>query len=627
MSYIAEKRENKELNGIELYFAVYPLDGTKQNLKKYGFRWNRKKACWYAKQNLDTLNFASICAETTTAEYEEIASRTGETVKTTGKTTEKTAKAEKKPDTINLDNLGVKPEGFSLHGAELAAFIRADLKKRGVSGVTVRARSVTYSTGITVTIRATANEIASVEEMKKRYTYSYFACETNRGFYNGGNWVYNFHELTDEQKQEEYNKYIRYQLQSVDCFSTHWNDRDNCPELTTTFYNKCLAVFRIANQWNYDNSDSMTDYFDVGYYLDIDIKKPENFQPRENMTDEEKTAYKAEKEAEEAERAATIAKYEQEQKEADERRKAYEAQRKIDRELIKDNITVEDLTEEKQLYITDLVGGIGKESNLKELEKEIAENPHYSEALITRKVVFGTEEAYNVFTKYLIDDFDFIKGKGGTASEDVRLEGVENVFCKMNEGQRRTVKMYMNDCVAIYLNNDLMLVSNPEGYSYSRYTYKPTKSTIYTNAAQETEKQRKESETKTPFYFPESVEKQSDNIREGQKITVYQTDGWNLCNVYGGFGAVLSVELGTWAQYKGVYITLIRGGKGHKVFIRDNKKCLIYDGILPPLPDSLTKRHIDDHMSELLQADEIFPAILDYYSKQGKKPILDTIQR
>lgn len=43
--YIAEKKNNEELNGVELYFCVYPLSGTKETLKKYGFRWNRKKAC------------------------------------------------------------------------------------------------------------------------------------------------------------------------------------------------------------------------------------------------------------------------------------------------------------------------------------------------------------------------------------------------------------------------------------------------------------------------------------------------------------------------------------------------------------------------------------------------------
>ena len=503
-NYIATKELNKELNGVEIYFSVYPLAGTKETLKKYGFRWNRKKACWYAKQSEDTLYIANVCAETTLAEYKNIAKQTGEEV-----TEIKTAKAEKKApkkeetkqDIINLEGLGEnKPH---LYGAELAAAIREDLKKRGVTGVTVRADKVTHDTGITVTIKATENDIASVEEMKKRYPYSLFTCKADRGFYNGKEFVYNFFDLSEEDRQEEYNNYIHYELSKVSGFSTYHTERKEHPDLTTAFYNKCLAVFKIANQWNYNHSDSMTDYFDIGYFLDIDIKKPADFVPRENMTEAEKEAYKEEQRQEEIEKAERMAQYE-------------------------------------------------------------------------------------------------------------------------NEEQRENIKLFMNDCVAFYHNDELLLVSDPEGYSYSRYTYKPTAETKVINAKEETNRQQEESKEKTPFYFPEKVEVQADNIKIGKKITIYQTDGWNLCSVYGGFGEVVNIKSGNYAQYNGVYITLRNGRKEKQVFIRDNKKCLIYEGIKPLLPDSITRRYISDNMYELLNSDIVFPAILEYYKE---KPLIDTIQR
>jgi hypothetical protein len=31
----------------------------------------------------------------------------------------------------------------------------------------------------------------------------------------------------------------------------------------------CAAVYEIANAYNYDNSDTMTDYFDKRYYLTL----------------------------------------------------------------------------------------------------------------------------------------------------------------------------------------------------------------------------------------------------------------------------------------------------------------------------------------------------------------------
>lgn len=628
-NYIATKELNKELNGVELYFFVYPLAGTKETLKKYGFRWNRKKACWYANQNEDTLYIANVCAETTLTEYKNIAKQTGEEVteiKTAKADKKAPKKAEAKQDIINLEGLGELGENTQhLFGSELAAAIRKDLKERGVKGVTVRARKVTHDTGITVTIKADENDISSIEEMKERYTYSYFVCcDTDRGFYNGKECIYNFEDLTEEEKKEEYNNYIIHRLSSVNGFSKYHTERKNHPELTTAFYTKCLAVLKIASQWNYNHSDSMTDYFDIGYFLDIDIKKPADFSPRENMTEEEKEAYNEEKRQEEIEQAERIAQYKREQEEARKAHEEHEAQRKIDRDKVLNNITVEDLAEGQQIYITNLVGCIGKECNIEELNEGIERSPHYNEALVTRKVIFTTMEAYEIFTKYLLDDFDFLAGKGGTASEDVRLEGIDNPFYRLNEGQRESIKLFMNDCVAFYYSNELLLVSNPEGYSYSRYTYKPTEVTQVINAKEETNRQQEESKAKTPFYFPEKIEVQADNIKIGQKITIYQTDGWNLCSVYGGFGEVVRIESGNYAQYNGVYITLRNGRKEKQVFIRDNKKCLIYEGIKPLLPDSITRRHINDNMYELLNSDIVFPAILEYYPE---KPLLDTIQR
>ncbi len=623
MIYIAKKELNKEKNGVEVYFCVYPLNGTRENLKKRGFRWNHKKSCWYAKQNADTLAMATL------EEYKEIARQTGETVKETGKNTPEEKKATKKADKIDLLNLGKNAP--SLCGAELSKAIREDLKLRGVSGVSVRARWVTYDTGITVTIKATAADIASVEELKKRYSFSSFSCDAQNyhGVYDGNRWIYSntWETMTDEEKEAAYDSAVRYKLKKVSDFSTHYNERKDCPELATGFYKKCLAVFKIANQWNYDRSDSMTDYFDVGYYLDIDIKKPEDFQPRETMTEEEKAAYDEEKRQEEEERAAALAKWEQERKEAEEAQKKYEEQRKKDRDLILSNLKVEDLPEEKRLYISDLVGGIGKECNLEELENEIAENPHYQDALICRKVTFSSEEAYKAFTNYLLDDFDFLAGKGGTASEDVRLENVENAFYRLNEDQRQDVKLFMNDCVAIYLNNELMLVCNPEGYNYSHYTYKPTNKTRFFDATEETERQRKESEEKQPFYFPEKIEKQVEAIHEGQEITVYKCDGWILNSIYGGSGTVAAIKPGNYAQHTGVYIDLKQGNKVKSVFVRDNNDCLIYEGIKPTLPDSITRRKVSANMYEMLNYDELFQAVLKYYGERGEKPIIDTIQR
>lgn len=78
---IAEIKRNEEKNGIEIYFKVYPLADTKSTMKKNGFRWNPKKACWYAKYSMDTQNIANIIADTSDEEYADIAKRSGQEIK------------------------------------------------------------------------------------------------------------------------------------------------------------------------------------------------------------------------------------------------------------------------------------------------------------------------------------------------------------------------------------------------------------------------------------------------------------------------------------------------------------------------------------------------------------------
>jgi len=594
---------NDQFKSNEILFTEKPDEAIRTALKNLGFRWNPKKGVWYG--------FKSA---------EEIAAAIGSGPKDTAKKTTN--------EIINLDNLGENTP--SLHGAELAAAIREDLKKRGVKGVTVRARRITWDTGITVTIKATAEDMASIEEAKERYPYSSFACKADNGFFNGSEMVYNFSALTDEEKQEQYNKYIAHELTLAPNIYHVLRERKNYYTLTTKFYEKLNAVYKIANQWNYDNSDTMTDYFDVGYYLDIDIKLPEDITPRETMTEEEKAGLLAEREAERKAFEEWEANYIKEQAEAEERRKAYEEKRKLDREEIYNNITITDLAEAEQIYITDLASGTGKEATLAEVEETIARlaedgNPYYTDALITRKVEFSTKAAFDTFTNYLLDDFDFLENMGGTASEDVRIG--DNDYFKMTPEQRESVKTYSTNCVGFYVDGELLLVSDPQGYSYSRYTMRPSEHTTVKGGTEELKAQEEESKAKAPLYFPLPVTEQAANIKELQPVTIYQCDGWLLYNVYAGAGYVSSVKPGKYAQHEGIYINLFTDKATKSVFIRDNNKCLVYNGILPPLPEEVTSRRISPTMKELYNYDQILPNIIKYYEAQGITPLIDTIQR
>ena len=114
--YIATKVINEELNGVEIYFTVYPLSGTRETLKKNGFRWNHKKSCWYAKRSMMTDEVATICAETTIGEYKLTAQRTNEEVteikpKEEKKEAVKTSKKASKKE-VKTNKFGVKVGDF-----------------------------------------------------------------------------------------------------------------------------------------------------------------------------------------------------------------------------------------------------------------------------------------------------------------------------------------------------------------------------------------------------------------------------------------------------------------------------------------------------------------------------------
>jgi hypothetical protein len=53
---------------------------------------------------------------------------------------------------------------------------------------------------------------------------------------------------------------------------------------------------------------------------------------------------------------------------------------------------------------------------------------------------------------------------------------------------------------------------------------------------------------------------------------------------------------------------------------------LIYKGIKPALPDTVTRQQINEKCYMMHNADQLFENAYMYYLKHGEKPILNTIQ-
>lgn len=595
---------NKEKNGIELSFETKPSNDILTSLKAEGFRWHNARKIWYAKQTDARLSF----------------------VRSFGDLSAAPSVSSAPVSIINMEGVEHKP--LTCHGADLAKVIRQDLKVRNVKGVSVRSERCGYTTHIYVTVKATANDFASIEEAKERFNMSAFSLEVDRDVYIGDRWLYlsEYEAMTEEEKAAAYDSYINYQikkLSSVD-IAHNYKGRGFYWELTTAFYDKLSKIHAIANQWNHDNSDYMSDYYDVGYYFDIQIKKPDDFEPRKEMTEQERANYNEEKAQEEREREEEHKKYLEEQQRAKEEAEKHQKFVAESRERINKNIIVKNLEESEQLYITNLVGGGGKECTLEELKENINESSYNTDALISREIFFSDPDAFNRFSQMFLCDFDFIIGTGGTASEDLRLENID--IYKLTNEQRETVKFYSNKCIAVYFADKIQYIIDAQGYHYARYVYLLTDESEVLNASKELKRQENASKEKNAFYFPAPVAEQAENLVIGDYVTIFQCDGWILNLVEAGDGILTDYYPGKYAQYDGLYLELMTKNKIKKVFIRDNKMCLVYKGKKNPLPHELAYENVSEYMERAYNYNELIPRIYKYFKDNGDEPIINTWQ-
>lgn len=445
---VAYSIEETARGSLEITFNAKPDEKTRDALKGLGFRWHRMRGLWYGFASREELEKAlSGCS--------------ADQAQPARKQSQKAPAKAEEIDLSGLDNLGAKP-----YGADLAKAIRAELKKRGATGCTVRASKSTHKDHITVTVKATPEDFRSVAEMVYRFGWLPLFRASSIGVYVGGQWRWN---IPDSSHPEWLCEYYRNCIKDArNREYTHGINEETAPELSAEFVRKLAAVSRIANAWNWDRSDIMTDYFDIGYFCDIRIKCDE-FEPREDMTAEEAEQVEADQAKKAAEEAARLEAYERERAEAEARRKAYEEAERADLETINAGSVVEDIA---PVMVSGLVEGIGKESTLSELRERVEECPRTAQrAQIVRRVTMSPE-AFEAFGRRLLCDFDFLAGMGGSGTDDPRITSMED-YAKMSQEERNTVDWYSVSCVAVYVGNALRLVIDPQGFRYARYVKIP----------------------------------------------------------------------------------------------------------------------------------------------------------
>ena len=230
-------------------------------------------------------------------------------------------------------------------------------------------------------------------------------------------------------------------------------------------------AYRYTQAYNYDNSDSMTDYFDVNFYgtcsahsiVHWDYEQTEMTEEYAEMAEVFK-AKKADFEKAEAER---------QEREYQERKKQYEIQRAAAEKRAEEEKRMIAEIEEKAVIVNDVDYTITNarlvSNKCSTFEEHYQENESREDCKVSREVHL-TSEQYAQFTQLFISDFSFLAGKGGTGTDDRRINDMED-YTRMSKEERATVKFYCNDCVAIYSDNELKLVIDPQGHSYARYVY------------------------------------------------------------------------------------------------------------------------------------------------------------
>jgi len=383
------------------------------------------------------------------------------------------------------------------------------------------------------------------------------------------------------------------------------------------------------DSFNYNHSDYMSDYFDVNFYSDVSSwdfsERPATDEEKQDLADFDTQAAAAEIAKREREESEFLAWQEQEKAHAA-AAEALERERILNIETVTAAVDVVDVPE-KYILTAPMISGIGKEPTVDRIRERGTEREE--SALIARELHFTDRAAFDLFCNMLLDDFDFLKGYGGTGTLDKRVND-ENLH-QLNRTQLNQVEFILWDSIAVFVDGKLELIVNPEGYNYARYCY------IVTGDAsrvplEDAEKAEAVTE-REPFHFPSPVADQFPGLQVGGKYTLVYNDPWTMSARMEYITLTAASVQDYYAQYPdSLHIEYTPAGKRRTddVFIHNGSSALIYPGFVPPLPEDMTKRKINEHMSELLSAGRnvgaFMVSVARYYAAQGIAPVIDTLQ-
>lgn len=230
---------------------------------------------------------------------------------------------------------------------------------------------------------------------------------------------------------------------------------------------------KLLQSYNYDDSDSMTDYFDVKFYETVNIAY--NYQQTE-QTEAQAQEIKvfrariAEEQRKEEEQRAR--EWEKEQARRAEEAKEYTRREEANRAIIeklKAAATVRALEEAEQ-YIIPGAPLARKAADLEEALKAAEENDVDISDCIILEEITAPAELLNAWgeSALLYDIPELLHGIGGGRTYDSRVGSMVDYY-NMDEIERDGVKWYTLAAAIYTTGGELWAVVDDEGFNYARY--------------------------------------------------------------------------------------------------------------------------------------------------------------
>ena len=591
-----EIAKNESFGSLEITFSEKPAAAVRDLLKARRFRWNGARGIWYGYADA-----AELAAALEAAGAGKALQNSAPQNSAAEQNSKRSARAALAPlwDRCRVDDLPkygtenalnsaarkAAHENSSSYDKEAAKIIRAELKKRFPEmKISVTSGGAGWLNSVDITIKA--GPYGKVE--KDVYIYG----EPERRTVPG-----------DE-------------LQAV---------LDFCDKLHDAF-----------------DADDGDDYADYGAHHDLYGSASVAYDYAQTPATDEQladmAAFRAAKaQHEKEEEARRAAEYEQQQRErAEEAERARVLEEQAARKVaeIEQAAAVEDIPEALQIIYSGLTGGAGKESTLDEVRETVADRAERGEtrtekAIVARRVRFPSEQLYTDFCGLFLEDFSFLSGMGGTVTLDNRV--TDDNFRKLNREQRESVEWLMNNCVAVYVGDDLRLVIDPQGFGYARYVYLPD-----ADAAPEAladYEQRQNAEQKEDFYFPAPMAEQIENLTPGEAVTVLSVDPWTM-GAKLDRGTLTEAVPEPYAQHTDAARLTIRNGRKEqtrRIYNGGTAETVVYSGILPELPRDLLYTKISDTLERVNFSGEgvrdFIKAAIRYYAGLGYVPAVDNVQR